>query len=114
VERVRLLLAPPEPIKKRGRPPEGVSPRRANAAPPMSAPPPKPPAARIGLRESMERIGHLVSRGVLVALYALLFAPVGIAYRLFADPLGIRRPHNSNWQPWPSRNDSIERARRQE
>jgi hypothetical protein len=62
----------------------------------------------------MERIGHLVSRGVLVILYAALVTPVGVLYRLFADPLGIRRPPSSTWKPWPSRNDTVERARRQE
>ena len=65
-------------------------------------------------RVTLERIGHLLSRTILTGIYGLLLAPVGVFFRLLADPLRIRRPANSNWTPWPSRNTSLDRAREQE
>lgn len=65
-------------------------------------------------RVTLERIGHLVSRTILTGIYGLLVGPIGVFFRHFADPLRLRRPANSTWSPWPSRNTSLDRAREQE
>ncbi|HET6203836.1 MAG TPA: hypothetical protein VFI25_13655 [Planctomycetota bacterium] len=72
-----------------------------------------PPVDVWSPRVTLERIGHLMSRGVLTLIYALLLGPVGVVYRFFADPLRTRRGLESTWTPWRSRNDSIDRARAQ-
>jgi hypothetical protein len=77
-------------------------------------------AARAPVREvnpwsprfTLERIGHLISRTILTALYAILLAPVGLIFRLFADPLRVGKAP-STWSPWGSRNDSVDQARAQ-
>jgi len=63
-------------------------------------------------RLTLERIGHLMSRAILTALYAVLLAPVGLIFRLLADPLRVGKAP-STWRPWGSRNDSVDRARAQ-
>jgi hypothetical protein len=61
-----------------------------------------------------ERFGHLMSRVVLTLLYVLLVAPAGIAVALLCDPLRIRRWRGSSWTDWRQKNDSLDRARRQD
>ncbi|MBO4209061.1 hypothetical protein V6U90_22920 [Micromonospora sp. CPCC 206060] len=51
-------------------------------------------------------------RGLTLVAYALL-VPVGLAVRLFGDPLGVRRPpRDSNWRPVPDQPADLDRARR--
>lgn len=45
-----------------------------------------------------------------IALYVLL-VPVGMALRLTTDPLRLRRPPDTNWQPVPERTPSLDRSR---
>jgi hypothetical protein len=61
-----------------------------------------------------ERFGHLMSRVLLTALYALLVAPAGLLLALCGDPLRIKRWRGSSWDPWTQDNDSLARARRQD
>jgi hypothetical protein len=46
-----------------------------------------------------------------LALYAAL-VPVGVALRLTTDPLRLRRPPLTNWQPVRRPPDSLDDARR--
>ena len=79
----------------------------------MASRAPRPAANPWSPRVTLERIGHLVSRAILTAIYVVLVSPVGIVFRLFGDPLRIRPGAPSTWGPWGSRNDSVDRARAQ-
>lgn len=46
------------------------------------------------------KIGNFQARVLLTLFYAVLVLPFGVAVRLFADPLRIRRPSNK----WLDRN----------
>lgn len=61
-----------------------------------------------------ERFGHMLSRALLTLLYFVLLGPFALVYRVFADPLHLRRPRQGNWTAWTSVNDTLARARRQD
>lgn len=61
-----------------------------------------------------ERFGHVLSRTLLTVLYFAVLGPFALLYRLFADPLHLRRRKAGNWTAWESRNDTLARARRQD
>ena len=54
----------------------------------------------------------MLSRVLLTVLYFGLLGPFALLYRLFADPLRLRRPA-SNWVAWRRDNETLRRARRQ-
>ena len=60
-------------------------------------------------------VGRCISWAVLVVLYLVVFAPVGIAVRLLSDPLRLKnRPTAEGlWCNRPARSDDMEAARRQ-
>lgn len=86
--------------------PAAAEPAAAEAAPPRS---PLQEFARF-----TERFGHMMSRILLTLLYAALVAPAGLFLALFGDPLAIRRHRGTSWTDWRERNDTLERARRQD
>lgn len=59
-----------------------------------------------------ERFGSMLSRVLLTVLYFALLGPFALLYRLFADPLRLRRPA-SNWVDWRRENEDLRSARRQ-
>ena len=59
-----------------------------------------------------ERFGSMLSRVLLTVLYFGLLGPFALVYRLFADPLRLRRPE-SNWVDWRRDNETLRQARRQ-
>jgi hypothetical protein len=61
-----------------------------------------------------ERFGNMLSRVFLTLLYFLVLGPFAIVYRLFADPLRVRRPRDGNWTRWASANEDLRQARRQD
>ncbi len=62
----------------------------------------------------LESFGHMMSRLVLTILYALLIAPIGIFYRMLADPFLSKYPSsNSSYTEWKSNNSTLDEARRQ-
>lgn len=62
----------------------------------------------------LESFGHMMSRLVLTILYVVLIAPIGIFYRVLADPFLGRYPSNgSSFTAWDSKNSSLDEARRQ-
>ncbi len=61
-----------------------------------------------------ERFGSMLSRTLLTILYFVLLGPFALVYRLFADPLHIRRPKNGNWSEWVATNESLAAARKQD
>jgi hypothetical protein len=64
------------------------------------------------LLQVSERVGSMLSRVLLTVLYFGLLGPFALLYRLFADPLRLRRPA-SNWVAWRRDNETLRRARRQ-
>ncbi|MBK9387983.1 MAG: hypothetical protein IPN34_24460 [Planctomycetes bacterium] len=68
-----------------------------------------PPA----LRHFLERFGDLVSRWLLSAIYLVLVAPIGLCFRFFGDPLGIRAWRGTSFVPWKKGNTTLREARRQ-
>jgi hypothetical protein len=66
------------------------------------------------LLQFSERFGSMLSRVLLTVLYFLVLGPFAIFYRLFADPLRIRRPPKGNWTTWDATNETLTQARRQD
>lgn len=66
------------------------------------------------LLQFSERFGSMLSRVLLTVLYFLVLGPFAIFYRLFADPLRIRRPARGNWTAWEETNETLPQARRQD
>ena len=65
-----------------------------------------------GLLHFSERFGSMLSRALLTLLYFALLGPFALLYRLFADPLHLRR-RATNWVDWEDSNESVRAARRQ-
>jgi hypothetical protein len=61
-----------------------------------------------------ERFGSMLSRILLTVLYFGLLGPFAIFYRLFADPLHVRRQPNGNWTGWTATNETLAAARKQD
>ena len=61
-----------------------------------------------------ERFGSMLSRALLTALYFLVLGPFALVYRIFADPLHLRRRPRGNWSAWKETNSSLKAARRQD
>ena len=61
-----------------------------------------------------ERFGSMLSRALLTALYFLVLGPFALVYRMFADPLHLRRRPRGNWSAWEETNSSLKAARRQD
>ena len=59
-------------------------------------------------------IGNIQARMLLSVLYVVLVAPIGLAVRLFADPLRLAQHSETYWEPVdrPPLRD-VEQARRQ-
>lgn len=66
------------------------------------------------LIEFTERFGSMLSRVLLFVLYFGLLGPFALVYRVFADPLHLRRRRAGNWSTWTSTNDTLQAARRQD
>ncbi len=60
-----------------------------------------------------EQFGSMLSRVLLTVLYFALLGPFALFYRLFADPLHLKR-RPSNWSAWEHTNDTLAAARRQD
>ena len=61
-----------------------------------------------------ERFGSMLSRILLTVLYFVLLGPFAIFYRLFADPLHVRRQAAGNWTAWTPTNETLAAARKQD
>ncbi len=60
----------------------------------------------------MRRVGDFQARLLFGVLYFTVVAPFGLAVRILADPLRVRRPHRSNWtsgKPWSEGIDALRR-----
>ena len=66
------------------------------------------------LLQFSERFGNMLSRTFLTLLYFLVLGPFAILYRLFADPLHLRKPRDGNFVTWQADNETLRAARRQD
>jgi hypothetical protein len=68
------------------------------------------------LWEGWKKIAHIIgnfqARVLLTIFYAILVLPFGLAARLFADPLRIKRPPNT-WLDHPNEPIDLQWARKQ-
>jgi hypothetical protein len=60
-----------------------------------------------------EIVGNFQARVILSIFYFILFFPVGIGIRFFADPLRLRRVSSSNWITREKTEVGLEDSRRQ-
>ena len=65
-----------------------------------------------GWKKLAHKIGNFQARVLLTILYAILVLPFGLAVRLFADPLRIRK-HAKEWLDYAQNTSEVEWARRQ-
>lgn len=64
-----------------------------------------------------QAIGNFNAQVILTIFYLVIILPLGIIFRLFADPLNIRRDRlsrqKSNFRKWEHPNQNLEEARKQ-
>jgi hypothetical protein len=82
--------------------------------------PPRAVAARGVFRRIYDRwrraahaVGVVQTRVLMFGIYVMVVVPTGILMRLSRDPLHLRRPDGSNWEPVRQNERSVEAARRQ-
>ena len=66
------------------------------------------------LTQFTERFGSMLSRILLTVLYFAVMGPFAIFYRLFADPLHLRKRPAGNWSEWVATNETLAAARKQD
>ena len=50
---------------------------------------------------------------ILTLFYLILLLPVGIAFRVFADPLNLHKKLKTNFENWQHLKENLEQARKQ-
>jgi hypothetical protein len=58
-------------------------------------------------------IGNFQAQVILSAFYVIILSPVGVLYRIFADPFKLRKKLRSNFGKWEYAKDTLESAHRQ-
>src|SRR3990167_1953379 len=59
-------------------------------------------------------IGNFQGQVILTLFYWFLLLPVGVVFRIFADPLRLKkRRYRSNFQKWEHLKETLETSRRQ-
>ena len=58
-------------------------------------------------------IGNFQSQVILSIFYILILWPVGILFRLMADPLRMRKKIGTNFVKWEHEKENLEEARKQ-
>jgi hypothetical protein len=61
----------------------------------------------------LHRVGNAQAWLLLSIAYLVLFLPLGLVFRLFNDPLRIRRKPGSTWQPFTRQYDRLDQAHEQ-
>jgi hypothetical protein len=59
-----------------------------------------------------QKIGDFIARIILTGFYFTIFAPFGLAMRLWGDPLGIRENLRAEWVVRDNHDLSVEDTRR--
>lgn len=61
-----------------------------------------------------QSIGNFQAQVILSIFYIVLIAPLGILYRLFADPLNLKiKNKRSNFEKWEHPKGTLDTARKQ-
>lgn len=58
-------------------------------------------------------IGNFQSQLILSLFYLVIFMPLGIFFRIFADPYAAKKRSRSNFIKWEHPKENLEEARRQ-
>lgn len=61
----------------------------------------------------LHTIGNVQAWILLSIFYVVILTPLGLVYRLVADPLRMRKREASNWIPLPRQYDRLEDAKEQ-
>ena len=61
----------------------------------------------------LHAIGNVQAWILLSLAYVVLILPIGLLFRVFNDPLRIRRRPSSNWQPFTRQFDRLDQAQEQ-
>ena len=61
----------------------------------------------------LRTIGNIQAWILLTVFYVVIITPFGFFFRLFADPLRLRRQQGSNWQPFAHSYERMELAKEQ-
>ena len=65
------------------------------------------------LLDSLRVVGAVQAWLILSLAYVVLMLPMGLIFRLLADPLRIRRRADTTWQPFTRQFDRLDEAREQ-
>lgn len=58
-------------------------------------------------------IGDFQAGLILTVFYIIVFAPTALCFRLFSDPLRLKKPDVVTWSPRAAVDEKLESARRQ-
>jgi len=58
-------------------------------------------------------IGNFQGQVILTLFYLLLLLPIGILFRIFADPLNLRKNVKTNFEEWQHPKENLDQARKQ-
>ncbi|OGD83964.1 hypothetical protein A2165_03240 [Candidatus Curtissbacteria bacterium RBG_13_40_7] len=58
-------------------------------------------------------IGNFQGQVILTIFYLILLLPVGLALRIFADPLRLHKKLRTNFESWQHPKEDLEQARKQ-
>lgn len=58
-------------------------------------------------------IGNFQAQVILSLFYFIFFAPIGVIFNLFLDPLRVKRRVRSNFEKWEHVGETLESARKQ-
>lgn len=58
-------------------------------------------------------IGNFQAQVILSVFYIVVLLPVGLVYRIFADPFRLRKKLKSNFNKWEYPKDTLETAHKQ-
>ena len=58
-------------------------------------------------------IGNFQGQVILTIFYLVLLLPVGILFRIFADPLKLHKKLRTNFEDWQHPKEDLDQARKQ-
>lgn len=60
-----------------------------------------------------QSIGNFQAQVILTIFYFVILSPLGILYRIFADPFRLRNKLVTNFEKWVHDKETLEQARKQ-
>ena len=60
-----------------------------------------------------QAIGNFQAQVILSVFYFVIFLPLGMAFRLFADPYNLKKILKTNFSKWQHSKENLESAKKQ-